>query len=192
MAFGVVATRTVVRCKLCSHPQRSAIDQLLLRRSDGESDEEGDRINLAYVRAKLAEWGVPNPTEENVKNHWQKHCEKVSQEVAVRNEEKAVEVIEKVKSGDTSDLMTPDQFLDFVIAQSGAEAAMRIEADGKANITIDQGLKAIEVKTRRKADDGVNKLLTEVGKGIAGAMLKRALPDGPPAADLELEGTEVE
>lgn len=198
MGSAVQPIKTVTRCKLCAHPRRTEIDELLLKRSEGAVDEQGRRYNAERVKELLSEMGVQNPTDENIKVHWGKHCEKVSTELVAAQERKRIEVLEKIKDGETSDLLTPDQALDFVIAQGAEELQLRIENEGKAGITVDQMMKAIEVKTRRKADDGVNKLLNEVGRGIAGVFVKKLAagqPEPPPlpAADVvEGEATLVE
>lgn len=160
----VLATKTELRCKLCAHPRRPEIDALLERRSKRERDEDGNNINVDYVRGRLREMGVPNPTAENIKVHWKKHCEVItSRELDVR-QEAAIETVEKAKRGELE--VSADEFLDFVIAQGFAEAEARILLDGRAGVTIDQALKAVEAKTRRRQEEAQADLLRSLGGGI--------------------------
>lgn len=191
----VVAIKRELRCKICRDQRRAEIDALLLRRSQSEKDADGNRINLEYVKAKMAEWGIPNPTDENVKTHWRKHCEIVGDGTTEAQETAATAVVDAFRGGDTSGvLVNPDEALDLIITQGMAEMDARVRVDGKAGITVDHVMKAIEVKTRRKQDDGINKVLRELGAGIGNAVLRKAgaaaaLP--APQPDLDLADSEV-
>ena len=95
--MAVLKIASVGRCKLCKHPKRDEIDAWLEKRSNGEV-VDGNRVNLEYALARLAELGVENPTEDNVKNHWKKHCEKVADDALAEQAQREAEVEAELKN----------------------------------------------------------------------------------------------
>lgn len=162
----VVPIKTESRCKLCKHARRGDIDALLEKRSNREKDEHGTPINLEYVLARLSEWGVANPNEDNIRAHWKRHCEVQSGEVMQRREAAATRVLDAFREGDRSVVVDADDALDFIIAQGVEEAAARIEIEGKAGVTLDQVLKAIDAKTKRKQSEATNEVLRALSGAI--------------------------
>lgn len=188
----VQVIRTEPKCKLCRNEQRDRIDALLLSRSQGAHDVDGRRVNIDYVKEKLAEWGVPNPTDENVKVHWRKHCEVISDEVFEAAEAATSTALAAIAALDGEELTDADAAVNRVIAVGRAQLEARVAAGDANLVSVDQMMKAVEVKTRRKADEGVNNLLTQLGAGVASVMVKQAEKQAElPAPDLELTADEV-
>lgn len=189
--MAVLAKHTELRCKLCASEHRAQIDALLERRSKRERDEEGNAINLDYVLVELARLGVENPNADNVKNHWKKHCEYVS-EAEVAEQQEAVEgMVEKMNSGEL-EFADADAALDWIITQGVTEAEAKLRLGGKVGITIDQVLKAIDSKTRRKQNEAQGELLRGLG-GALGAWAGKTLDAGaqPRAIDAGVVEGEV-
>jgi hypothetical protein len=174
----VIAAKTEPRCKLCRHPERAAIDALLEVRSNRGKDADGNVVNLDYVLAKLAELGVENPTEENCKTHWKRHCEVVTQREVERQEEVFAEAIERFNGGERVD---PDELLEFVIFHGKLDAESRLLQSGTAGITIDQALKAVDGKTKRKHNEAQTAILGALGEGLS-RVFAVAGPDRPALA----------
>lgn len=192
--MGVVARETAVRCKLCQHHRRQDIDALLEMRSKRQQ-LDGQTVNLAYVRAQLAEWGVDNPTEENVKNHWQKHCEVVSEEAMVERRNRVKEIIDRVLGvGWENRIVTPDEY-NAVIPQLSLHGLVDQGAGGKGlGITPDHALKAISESTRRVKDEATADLFRALGGAVQASMAGLSTPNAPelPAGDDVIEGEYVE
>lgn len=177
----VVAKKTELKCKLCSHADRGWIDDLLLKRSQRGKDADGVSVNLPYVLEKLAELGVANPTEDNVKGHWKNHCEVISEEVAAEQETRRKEIVKRA-DGEPVDV---DAVLDKIITLGESDLDTRVELTGSSGVTVDQMLKAAQVKSQRRTDEATRQLLGVSAAAIAGAFSGPALP--PPAPELEAE-----
>lgn len=169
----VVETQSVQRCKLCSHESRTEIDQILLKRSLGEADDEG-RWNIERVLKALGELGVTNPTKENVTIHWRKHCEAVSEEV-VQEREEAKEAVaarsmamadEALGVGWRERVLSPDEYLILVRIAAQHDLALRMASGERTGATIDHGLKSVGEVTKRKSSEA----LDDVRKGIGAAV----------------------
>lgn len=188
--MAVIAIESQQRCKLCKHAERTAIDALLERRSKLESDGDGKRINLEYVLARFAEWGVENPTGENVKNHWKKHCEVVSEEEAEARVDAAADAIQQI-------LADPDAPIDVegslrrIIALGMAELEQRVKSGLRTGVTIDHIMKASDALARRGQNEAQAELLKAIGGGVADVFAK-ALNPTPPVAVIEAHTTAIE
>lgn len=191
----VIASKTEGRCKLCQSPHRSRIDELLYKRSRREQDAHGQQVNEQYVIRQLREWGVPNPTPDNLKVHWRKHCEVVASEELDVRQEAADAVTLAIRAGDQSVIVGPDEALDWIVTQGMAEARARVALDGKAGITVDQTLKAIDSQTKRRSNEAQRDALDALGRGLGavfGAVARGVARESlaPVEEPLELEAVE--
>lgn len=187
--MAVLASRSESKCKLCQHPQRADIDALLERRSNKESDEAGNRINATYVLRTLGEWGVTNPTEDNIKIHWRRHCEKIQSETLEAVQHAALQKLEEMERDGVH--IDVNQDLDWLWAIGLAEIRERIARGEKSGITPDLLMKVAAEKTRRQHNESQDELLRALTGGIAGALAATPLVQLRPKAHLELEAAEV-
>jgi len=165
--MAVLAIKTEPKCKLCTHPARAEIDALIERRSNREELEDGTRINIGYVIERLREFGVLNPNEENVKNHWQKHCTKTSSTTVVATQTAAAEKLIEILSGKVVVDVNAD--LDRLWAIGLAEIEARIAAGERSGITPDVLLRVAQEKTRRAHNETQSELLNMLGNGLVNA-----------------------
>lgn len=177
----VRAIKTELRCKLCAHAKRREIDELLEQRSMR-------KINLEGVLAQLVEWGVENPNEDNVKNHWRKHVEIVSVEVAEAQSEARQEIVTR---GKEVDVTNTDAVIDRLIELGVSDLEAALEAAGTSGVTVDQLLKALSLKTQRKSSEAMAGLFGSLGKGIEG-VFKKALDSPAPVPQLPAVEAEYE
>lgn len=189
-ATTVRITKTEPKCKLCRHPRRDEIDQLLLRRSNREKLPDGGMVNLDFVLDKLVELEVDNPTSDNIKTHWQKHCEIVSTESAEAERLVLQDLIEEV-TPEQWRAMTADQKLNWIANAGLTQEMVRILQDGKTTISIDHVLRAMGEQRQRKQDETVGKLLNELGGGIAAALQRGQEPKQIESAEI-VEGEVIE
>lgn len=164
----VLPIKTELKCKLCKHPEREAIDALLEMRSNRQKDAAGVLVNEAYVKDFLLKAGVDNPTLDNIKNHWKKHCEVVKEETK--------EALEGEREKAIADLMARahemslDDLMEWVARQGVHEAMLRELLEGKSGVTLDHSMKAVDTITRRKQENGQRKFFEALGGGIAKAL----------------------
>lgn len=170
--MAVLAIKTEPKCKLCTHPNRPEVDALIERRSNREELEDGTRVNLEYVLARFRELGVDNPTEENIKNHWQKHCQKTTSGTVIATQDAAAEKLLAIMRGDIVVDVNAD--LDRLWAIGLAEIEARLSRGEKSGITPDVLLRVAQEKTRRAHNETQSELLTALTGGIAGALSGRA------------------
>lgn len=200
----VLKIANVAACKLCKHPKRDEIDAWIEKRSNKE--RIGDQnVNLQYVLERLAELGVENPTEDNVKNHWKKHCEKIADDVAAETAAKEAAIEEELKNEALAIMErilgkdwrsqgltpTPEQIGELHRALYAYEMELRVRQGLPVSITHDHVLKSIAETTKRKGEESQTELLRTLGKGIEGAFKalgaakQPALPE--PIEDAEYE-----
>lgn len=178
--MAVRQVKTEKRCKLCQSSHRSGIDALLELRSQGLDGADGKRVTEAVVIAACVEWGVLNPTKDNLTAHWRRHCERIDEEIAVKIDEAVEASLAKLDSGTSVD---PDYALDRVITVAMAEMEERIAQGQRSGVTVDMALKAIEAKTRRGHAESQSELLRALGGGIED-VFKKALGGDKPKAEL--------
>lgn len=166
--MAVIASKTEPKCKLCVHAERIRIDELIEMRSKRLKDEQGVTVNLPYVLAALAELGVQNPTEENVKNHWKKHCEVVKEETKEALDSHREQALDELRQRAKS--MSLEELMEWVARQGVEEAMLRELLDGKSGVTLDHSMKAVDTLTRRKQENAQRKFFEAVGGGIAMAL----------------------
>ena len=189
--MAVVAIKTEPRCKLCTHPRRAEIDALLERRSRGDLDDAGNRINSDYVEKLLIEWGVVNPNKANFTIHFGKHCEVLADEQAVEREKELSELHQEMLDAlDDSD-GTIDGDLE-AIRKVGMKRIRKLVVEGKdPGITNDHLLKAVAEQTKRSSNDAARSLLGQLAGGlvqaIAGSHAPRQITSPVEIIDAEIE-----
>lgn len=193
----VLPIKTEPKCKLCKSADRAEIDALLEKRSRREQDPGGNQINEAYVLERLAEWGIPNPTAENLKNHWKKHCQVISEGDALRGEEAdakrdaaAIAVFERVLGPEWETVTpTPEQILELQRALFPFQIRRDLEAGRPLGITWDQVRSGIDSSTRRRQEENTGKLIGALAGGIAQALGSK--PEQPAIEGAVVEDAEV-
>lgn len=185
--MAVLQIQTGARCKLCQHHRRIDIDALLEARSRRRSDDDGNKINLAYVLAKFAEWGVENPTAENVTVHVKKHLEFVDDQVQQTAEKVAQERARELlaRAGDVN----VEDKLKWLIEVGIAEVEERIARGEKSGVTLDHVMKAAAELQRRSHNESQHALLGALVGGIGQALLpaKERAALNEPIIDAEYE-----
>lgn len=195
----VVATKSEPKCKLCRHPQRAEIDHLLELRAARTRGPDGQlAYPLSVVLAKLEEWGVENPNEDNVKNHWRKHCEVVDEtrgtEVAVQVDDTRDEMLAILDAADA----TVDGGLRAVWDVGMQRLRRKILRGEDPGVTTDHMLKAAAELTKRSHNEAQHELMTALTGGIAQALSRPAEPkqigppDGEQAVVIEAEYSELD
>lgn len=182
--MAVLPIKTEPKCKLCSHPNRAEIDVLLEKRSKGETDDQGRRFNAQYVMEILAEWGVKNPTVENLKGHWKNHCEVVSAATAEEHE-KALSDLQKkmLEILDASDgSVDADLLAMFKLSKESIRG--RILRGENIGLTPDHMQKFAAELTKRQHNEAGRELLGALVGGITQSL---AAPKQPK----QIEGAEV-
>jgi len=186
----VLAIKTEQRCKLCRHDQRPAIDALLEARSLRKKDEQGRPINLAYVLERFREMGVENPNEDNIKAHWKKHCEQVSEAKLAEAESIRDEIIAKLDAGEL-DLADIDESLKVLFTIGYHEALERYRRGEKTGITLDHLDKWANTLQRRRVNENVSNLIGALAGGVAravsGGSVQGELPPAPVEDEIEGE-----
>lgn len=189
----VQAIKSEARCKLCKHAARQQIDDLLLKRSLREKTEDGKPINLEYVLAMFASFGVENPTEENVKVHWRKHCRTVEEAEAEAQEEDFRQKFEAYQRGEF-EFEDVDDGLRFLWSMYVRDQKRRAAEGKDLGLTHDHAIKLADSMTKRKSAEATQELLGALGGAIA-ASAQKAMGGGAPAlpeAAEDAEFTEVE
>jgi hypothetical protein len=177
----VVPIKTELRCKICKSDFRTEIDALLEQRSNRESDEQGNRINLQYVQEKMIEYGVKNPTLDNVNAHWKNHCEVGSAEAITAAQSAQLDALEELLAG--GEHANLDEALRTIVTLGVAGFREKV-AKGMNPITVDHVLKAAAELTRRSHNEAQQDLLTSLIGGIGQAL-------GPGKMPKQIEGAEV-
>lgn len=174
--MAVLATKTVPSCKLCRHERRTEIDALLERRSLRQKDDQGQTINAEYVFSVLREWGVENPNQDNLKIHWKKHCEVVS-EKEVEDVEKALDALqtEMLAIIEASD-GTVDGDLHAIRKLGMQRIKQRILQGQDPGVSLDHLLKADAELTKRQDNESKHALLSELTGGITAALAQPKPP----------------
>jgi hypothetical protein len=184
--MAVLAKKSETRCKLCQHPRRGEIDALLEKRSNGDSDEAGRRFNEAYVLEILGQWGVVNPTPDNIKGHWKNHCELISSATLEAAQHAQIQRAREIAEGGTH--IDVDENLRWLVTVGRAGLEEQL-SNGRNPITVDHMLKATTELTRRAHNAAQHELLGELTGGIALA-LSRGAKELPPVEIIE--GVEAE
>jgi hypothetical protein len=188
--MAVVPTKTEPRCKLCTSDFRTEIDTLLERRSNREYDEHGNRINEQYVMERLVEWGINNPTSDNIKNHWAKHCEVGTAEAITAAQTAQLDALESILAG--GEHANLDEALRTIVTLGVAGFREKV-AKGMNPITVDHVLKAAAELTRRSHNEAQEDLLQSLIGGIGAALSPGKQPKQIAAGTvIDAEGVEIE
>lgn len=171
----VVQTKTEPRCKVCKCVNRAEIETWLERRSRREKLPDGRMINLEFVVERARDLGLPSPTGENLKLHWQKHCERVDPEAAATEGEAFDKWVEREaralaemfgEQGSASADSLPDRAIKvfdlWLLAQ--------LKQGKLPRITWDQVRAMIDTKTRRRQNERVSDLLDMQAAALTGAL----------------------
>lgn len=188
--LAVRAVKTEHRCKLCKNPHRGEIDALLLQRSQRVILPDGTPVNGDFVKARLVEFGVENPTHENLTLHWKNHCETVDAEEEAEIEAVVDSVLANVTVDELRAMTTADR-LDLLELQGYVEIQARLRKTGKTGLTTDQLLRIAELKQRQKANEDQRRFLGALGAGLQMAIEKAHEPKALPAAHPDLEAEVV-
>lgn len=188
----IQSTTTEAKCKLCSHAERTSIDEAICQRSNRE-------INGDALLERLAELGVANPTLDNVKNHLKRHCklvepDVVQAEIKVKSQLEAIalEMFDDALGEDWRDRpISAEALIDLQRRLYAHELELRIAAGLPSGITTDHVLKGVAEQTKRKQEEGLSELFKGVGRGVEAALknatAQPALPVGE-VIDAEVVG----
>jgi len=127
-------------------------------------DEQGNRINFAYVKKLVEEWGVVNLTEENVKGHWKLHCRVTTSEAVEAEQDAAYERMIQILRGEFEVDVNTD--LDRIWAMGMARLESRIARGEDPGITPDLMMKVAAEKTRRQHSETQDELIRMLTGGI--------------------------
>lgn len=193
MAVVAVTLDTQLRCKICASPARSAVDALIARWKSRD-------VTKDELFAGMLELGIENPTLDNVKGHTgtsakPKHVKFVDQDEAAADEKAAEELLEAVAAGVQERIASggqvdADAVLDIIVQYGMAELEMKVMSGKAPGITIDQILKAVGEKTKRKHNAAQQELLGALTGGI-GQVFEKALGPGPAAIEQGVVEAEV-
>lgn len=182
----VLIRRHEGRCAVCKS-RAEEFNVWLARRLDGDT-EGGKRITWDYLAETVAPILLGSKVDKrSLRRHFDNHCEVVSEEkaeeVAALDDEReglVGSMLDRVKAGEKFD---PDDALDFVIVLGVTELEARLKREGKAGVTVDQLVKAISEKTRRKSSDAQRELLGHLG-GAIGEVFSGYVGGGDEPAEL--------
>lgn len=186
--MAVQAIKSEQKCKLCRHDRRAEIDVLLEQRSLRQKTEDGQVVNLAYVLEQLASFGVANPTAENVKTHWKKHCRQISDAKAEEEQARRDELIEKILSGEIpyADI---DESMRLMFTLGVEEIKERARRGERTGITIDHLDKFANTLTKRRHNEKTEEMMQALGGAVAMAIGgARATGELPAAHPDEVDG----
>ena len=189
--MAVLQTKSNGRCKICSHPDRRKIETLLEHRHHRRKDTTGARINSQYVLAKMAEFGIQNPTIENITLHQSRHIEFVEDSAKLHKLDSGRRTHAKLRDG--APHVDIDENLRWMISVGRAEIEDRMIRGEKSGITTDHILKATDALTRRQHNEAQHELLGALVGGIGhaiGAVPAKALNPVPDGIVLDMEAIE--
>ena len=198
--MAVVVLKTELKCKLCKHPRRADIDALLEKRSRGEKDAEGNRVNADYVIARLREFGVQNPSIDNIRAHLGQRGNNAHTGFVTEAEEEAAkaeadELLQKLAAGEIEHV-DPDEIIRFQLTRYYLREVQKAANGDPSDLTHDQARALIGEATKRKQNDAQNALLGAlaggIGKAVAGMLVKSSGPAELEPATIEGEAVEVE
>lgn len=165
-----VATETAPRCKLCQNAHRTEIDELIALRSQ--------RLKKTpEILVQLAEWGVENPTADNLKMHLKNHVELVTPEEYSQRADDVDEVFTQILGdGWQNRVPTPDEANELVRALAVRDLYRKAKEGKGVGLTADHLLKSVAEATKRKSDERVGGLLGT----LVGALTERQQRQLPP------------
>lgn len=161
----VLRIRDEPKCKICQSEQRDAIDALLELRANRGKDDAGRTVNEQYVRDRMAEWGIPNPTRENVVVHWKKHCQLVDAATVGIFDGTEIDALVRDHLGDDwgTRLINVPEFLPLMLTYLSREIILKMRNGQPLGALVEQYQKLAAESGRRKADESVAGLLAMAG-----------------------------
>lgn len=187
-----MATKTHPQCKLCNSVYRGRIEDVLVIRSRGETltDKMCDEMKTARGTKPTESWLFANSerlwgfklNRNNIYGHFKNHFrtgdtrnlgEVVEQDVRTK-------LLQDIRENGIQPI-NPDDYLDTLIAIG----AKKVELD-PASVTPEMAMKAVDLKTKRKADEQTASLMGGLISGLNSALKK--VPD---AVDGEASDAEV-
>lgn len=196
--MAVLPTKTVPACKICKSEHRADIEALLERRSKREKDDDGNLINGEYVLEKMREWGVPNPTTDNIKSHWRPGTDSGHCEVVTERDANAVADAVSANNQEMLDILdasdgSVDGDLRAIFKVGMRRIRGRIVQGGDPGVSVDHALKASAELTKRRDSETKHQLLAALGAGMQTALEQRKAPKQIEGAEvIEAEAVEVE
>lgn len=170
MAVVPVVLDTVLRCKICASPERATIDRLI-------AEWKSRLLTKAELLEKMGELGIVNPNIDNVKLHTgttakPKHVRFDDSSKAAKNAEDEAAAKQKILDGlqeriASGEKLDANMVLDTIIAHGMADLELRVAGGEKSGVTIDQVLKAVGEKTKRKHSETQDQLLHALTGGIS-------------------------
>jgi hypothetical protein len=148
MGLAKIPSKTEPRCKICMHPKRLQIEQLLVMRARGERyGPEQKKVTYPYVIELAQElWGL-RLTEENIENHEARHFQ-VKKAIKRAKEQVANASDKLVKQAVIAEILqelNAEDVLDEVMAYG----LKNLREEEGASVTVDHLLKATDQKLRR-------------------------------------------
>jgi hypothetical protein len=208
-AFTIEQVRVEPKCKVCRSEVQSSVDNWIGKRKArhriaGPDSERVSWKTVEKMTGVLMPEGTPSITA--IRRHASSHIRVVVEgveeptdkgptiaaEAKAERESLVQAILARVQEGDP---ISSDEALDFVVQLGVSELATKV-ADGRQTVSLEQLLKAIDSKTRRKSNESEDALLQAITGGI-GAAFSGALRSQPgykelPQADVDGEAVEVE
>ena len=168
----IVGLVTQTQCKICRSEGRDSIDQLLLARHTKSKGEDGKRVQMPAIHARMAELGIPNPTYDNVITHLEKHCEILDDAELVYREIGDLEQQAKSLGAafDEQGPATADSLPDRVIQMYDLQIRAELREGKVPRVTADQVRAMIDTKTRRRQNERLTDLLDIHAAALTGAV----------------------
>jgi len=175
-----LAVKTGPRCKLCQNSHRSEIDDLLALRSQRLGP------GTPAILAQLAEWGVPSPNEENLKQHFRNHVRLVESSEAEAQAQDIDELFNReLGEGWQSRPIDKDKYLDLLRTLSALELYRRAKAGKDLGVTVDHALKSTAESTKRRSDEKAGDLLDSLVDSST-LTFQRRLEESPDAEESDV------
>jgi hypothetical protein len=178
----IVALATEPKCKICRSERRGEVDELLLLRSRRARDTDGQRVTLTYVRECMREWGIVNPTQENITVHLRKHCAIIDapgEDFELERHYLSGEAKELAARFDEQGPANADTLPDRVIAVYDLQMRADLRAGVVPRVTADQARAMIDTKTRRRQNERITDLLDIHTAALTGAVGWDHIDAGP-------------
>lgn len=164
--------KTQPRCKICMHDRRAEIDEVLHLRATHGKLPDGKVAMLTPVLEHLAgEYGVENPTKENIDTHWKKHCEVVETQEEALGEQNAIrDAIEAELGEDWDDrILNYDEVLKILFSfESKKLIKSLIRGDALQGAAVERVLKMSQELNKQGGSNAVDELNEALAQAAAG------------------------
>jgi len=185
----VLHSKTEPKCKICMHPQRVAIERMLIDRSERRQDEQGRNINADYIiEAAQREWDF-HLTLENLDTHTKRHLRyQAAKARFTRGLERMGD--KQMRAAAVAQVAEELQISDL-LEQILAYGKQNLEETDGAAIGPQELMKAIELKMKMQAAPAVNELNAAAARALQLDNDKKAR-DLAPTVDAEVLDEEEE